>query len=146
MFIDEPEGNSFSDLNRYLGAASALGTAIDVKTPDNELVRGYLNHSQESLPNFIEIFTPTEDGVGKNITKISVSDILWFKLKRHGKIESYIDEVGVPMTKLPIIAIAAKKFTGNGKIINPGVTSIYGEEIDFFGEITSGMEETTTHE
>lgn len=142
MFIDEPESNSFSDLNQYLGAASALGTAIDIKTLDSGLVSGYLNHSQESLPKFIEIFTPTEDGVGKNIRKISVSDIFWFKLKRHGKTESYIDEEGIPMAKLPIIAIAAKKFTGNGEIINPGVTSIYSEEIDFSGEITSGDKET----
>lgn len=146
MFIDEPEGNSFSDLNQYLGAASALGTAIDIRTPDKELVSGCLNHSQESLPKFVEIFTPTEDGVGKNITKISVNDIVWFKLKRHGKTESYIDEDGVPMAKLPIIAIAAKKFTGNGRIINPGVTSIYGEKIDFSGKITSGEEETNNHE
>jgi len=141
MFIDEPEGNSFSDLRQYLGAASALGTAIDIRTLDEDLVTGYLNHSQESLPNFIEIFTPTEDDVGKNITKISASDILWFKLKRHGKTEGYIDDEGIPMAKLPIIIIAAKKITGNGRIINPGVTSIYGEEIDFSGEITSGDEE-----
>ena len=146
MFIDEPEGNSFSDLNQYLGAASALGTAIDIKIPDKELISGYLNHSQKSLPEFIEIFTPTEDGVKKNIAKISVNDILWFKLKRHGKTESFIDEDGVPMAKLPIIAIASKKFSGNGKIINPGVTSIFGEEIDFSGEITSGEDETTKHE
>jgi len=146
MFIDEPEGNSFSDLNQYLGAASALGTAIDIRTPNNELVSGYLNHSQESLPIFIEIFTSIEDGVGKNIIKISADDILWFKLKRHGKTESYIDEDGVPMAKLPIIVIAAKKFAGSGKIINPGVTSIYSEEIDFSGKITSGKEEVTNHE
>jgi hypothetical protein len=146
MFVDEPEGNSFSDLNQYIGAASALGTAIDIKTHDRELVSGYLNHSQESLPKFIEIFIPTEDGVGKNITKISVSNILWFKLKRYGKTESYIDQDGVPMAKLPIIGIAAKKFTGNGKIISPGVTSIYSEEINFAGEITSSKDEKTHHE
>jgi hypothetical protein len=141
MFFNEPEGNSFSDLNQYLGAASALGTAIDIKTPDGKLTSGYLNHSQKSLPNFIEIFTSTKNGVGKNITRISVNEIAWFKLKRHGKIESHIDEDGVLMAKLPIVAIAAKKITGNGKIVNPGVTSIYGEEINFSGKFISGETE-----
>ncbi len=137
MFIDEPEGNGFSELNQYLGAASALGTAIDIKTIDNKSISGYLNHSQESLPNFIEIFVLKEDRVGKKIIKIPVNNIGWFKLKANGITESYIDENGIPMAKLPILSIATKKFAGNGKIINPGVTSIYGEETNFSGKITT---------
>lgn len=137
MFIDDPDGHSFSDLNQYLGAASALGTAIDIKLSDGNLISAYLNHSQKSLPKFVELFEPIGNGVEKKITKIAANEIIWFKLKRHGKTESYIDDEGVPMAKLPIIAIAAKKIVGNGKIINPGVTSIYGENIDFSGEITS---------
>lgn len=137
MFIHEPESHSFSDLNQYLGAASALGTAIDIKLSNGRSASGYLNHSQKSLPDFVELFKPTEDGVEKKITKISADEITWFKLKRSKRTESYIDDEGVPMAKLPIIAIAAKKIKGNGKIINSGVTSIYGEEIDFSGEITS---------
>jgi len=141
MFINEPEGNSFSDLNQYLAVAVAHGTAIDIKTSKGKIVKGFINHSQKSLPDYLEVFTSTKDGVGKNITKISVNDITWFKLRRHGLGESFIGKDGVPMAKMPIIVLASKKINAGGKIINPGVTSIHGEEVDVSGEITSDGKE-----
>ncbi len=141
MFPDEPEGNSFSDLSQYLGAAAPMGTAIEIKLIDGKAINAYINHSQESLPGFLEIFVPKKNGVDKDITKVPVDHITWFRLKKYGKTESYLDKDGVPMAKLPIIAITTKRLTGNGKIINPGVTSIYGDEIDFSGEITPSEEE-----
>ncbi|QQS43436.1 hypothetical protein IPM65_04765 [Candidatus Roizmanbacteria bacterium] len=137
MFIDEPEGFSFSDLNEYLGAASALGTAINIKLSNGKSLSGYLNHSQESLPDYIELFDPIGNGVDMEITKVLSNQIIWFKLKRYGRTESYINDAGVPEAKLPIVVIMAKKIKGSGMIINPGITSIYGEKIDFSGEIKS---------
>lgn len=140
MFIDEPEGNSFTDLNQYLGAASAIGNGIDIKLKDGTKISAYLNHSQSNLPDFVEVFMPKRDGTEKKITKVPAQDIVWFKLKSDGRTESYIDANGVPTAKLPIIMIGGRKVTGNGRIINSGVTAIQGEEIDFSGEITSGDE------
>lgn len=139
MFPDEPEGKSFDDLNQYLGAACPMGTGIDIKTKSGKIFSAFVNHSQESLPKFLEIFTPKGVGIEKDIAKIAVNDIIWFKLKRNGKSESYIDKNGIPTAKLPLVVVAARKVVGDGKIINSGPVSIYAEEIDFSGEITSSL-------
>lgn len=141
MFLDEPEGNSFADLNQYLGAASAMGNGIDIQLEDGTKISAYLNHSQSSLPDFVEVFMPKGDGREKAITKVPARDIVWFKLRRDGRTESYIDENGIPTAKLPIVMIRAKQITGGGKIKNPGVTSIQGDEIYFPGELTLGDED-----
>lgn len=141
MFLDEPEGNSFADLNQYLGAASAIGNGIDIQLRNGTKISAYLNHSQSSLPDSVEIFMPKGDGIDKAITKIPAKDIVWFKLRRDGKTESYTDEDGIPTAKLPILIIRAKQIKGSGKIKNSGVTSVQGDKVDFSGEITSGDEE-----
>ena len=137
MFIDEPEGNSLADLNQHLGAASAMGTGISIRLKDGTEIDTYLNHYQSSLPIFLETFTSKKNGIDKIIKKIKTSDIVWFKLRRHGRTEGYIDKDGIP-TANPLIVLIAKEIKGNGKIINPGTTAIYGEKINFTGEITSG--------
>lgn len=136
MFPDEPEGHNYEELRQHIGAASALGSAIEIKLKNGKTIKAFVNNSQDNLPEYLKLFLPKNE-VEKDIIKIKTHDIIWFKLLRYGRTESFIDKNGVPTAKLPILIINARKLKGNGKIINPGITSIRSEEIDFKGEILS---------
>src|SRR6266566_8054552 len=128
MFLDEPEGKSFEELQQFLGSASALGTAILIKTAHGDIIDAFVYYSQGSLPHAIELFHPKEL-VGEEVFTVPTSKIAWFKLKRGGRTPAYINEQGIPTAVMPLVAIAAREIGGGGSIKNPGVTSVQADSI-----------------
>ena len=142
MFPDEPEGQSFEDLQQFLGSASALGTAIVIKTAAGDIIDAFVHFSQGSLPHAIELFHPKEP-VGEKVFTVPTSDIVWFKLKRNGRSPGYINEQGIPTAVMPLVIIAAREIGGGGTIINPGVTSVHADTINNGGIKIVGHNEKT---
>src|SRR6266700_2425115 len=142
MFPDEPEGQSFEELRQFLGSASALGTAIVIKTAAGDIIDAFVHFSQGSLPHAIELFHPKVP-VGEKVFTVPTSDIVWFKLKRYGRSPAYLNEQGIPTAVMPLVAIAAREIGGGGTIKNPGVTSVQADTIRNGGIRIVGHDEKT---
>jgi hypothetical protein len=132
MFLDEPEGNSFRDLQQYLGFCCALGTAISVKLADGKQINANIYWEQTRLPDEVALFKKNEKWE-EEVFYIQSKQIMWFKLGRSGIGRADVDENGDP--KL-LILIMGKEIKGNGKIINSGTTAIFADNMDFEGIIT----------
>jgi len=142
MFLDEPEGKSFEELQQFLGSASALGTAIVIKTARGDVIDTFVYYSQGSLPHAIELFHPKEP-VGEEVFTVPTSEIIWFNLKRGERAPAYINEHGIPTAVMPLVAIAAREIGGGGTIKNLGVTSVHADIIRNGGIKIVGHDEKT---